>query len=172
MEHSAYISVGSNMGDKMANCHEGIVGLDRTVGIDVVRVAPCYRTAPVDYLDQDWFINTVAKIETDLLPIQLLRTLKSIETKVGRKPPPVRFGPRILDLDIVLYDNVVIEQDDLLVPHPRMHERRFVLQPFCDIDPDVVHPLIGKKIIELLAQLDDTQQPIEEIPCDFSSLSR
>jgi len=156
----------------MANCREGIDGLNEAEGIAVVRVAPCYRTAPVDYLDQDWFINTLAKIETDLLPIHLLQTLKSIEIKVGRTPTPVRFGPRVLDLDIVLYDDVVIEQDDLLVPHPRMHERRFVLQPFCDIDPDVVHPLIGKKIIELLAQLDDTQQTIEEIPCDFSSLSR
>ena len=114
----------------------------------------------------------VAKIETDLSPSQLLQILKSIETSVGRVPPPVRFGPRILDLDIVFYDDVVVEQDDLRVPHPRMHERRFVLQPFCDIDPDVVHPLIGQNIKELLAQLDDTQQPIEEIPCDFSSLSR
>lgn len=160
------------MGDKIANCRDGIAGLDQTDGVAVVRVAPCYRTAPVDYLEQDWFINTVVKIETSLVPARLLRELKAIETKVGRKPSPVRFGPRILDLDIVLYDEEVIEQDDLIVPHPRMHERRFVLQPFCDIDPDILHPVLGRKISGLLAQLDGTRQPIEEIPCDFSSLSR
>jgi len=172
MNHTAYISIGSNLGDKMANCLSGISDLDHTDGVHVVRVASCYRTAPVDYLEQDWFINTVAKIETSLSPRGLLRGLKAIETKIGRKPPPVRFGPRILDLDIVLYDDIVIEQDNLVIPHPRMHERRFVLKPFCDIDPDVVHPVLGQTIADLLTQLDDIQQSIEEIPCDFSSLSR
>jgi len=171
MAHSAYISIGSNLGDKLANCRDGIVGMDQTEGIDVVRVAPCYRTAPVDYLDQDWFINTVAKIQTDLSVFRLLEKLKSIETTFGRKPTSIRFGPRVLDLDIVLFEDVVIQRGNLVVPHPRMHERRFVLQPFCDIDPDVVHPLLGKRITELLALLDVTQQPIEEIPCDFSSYS-
>jgi len=172
MEHTAYISIGSNMGDKIANCRNGIAGLAQTEGIAVVRLASCYRTAPVDYLEQDWFINTVVKIKTSLPPTQLLRELKAIETNVGRKPSPVRFGPRILDLDIVMYDDDVIEQKNLIVPHPRMHERRFVLQPVCDINPDALHPVLGLKIADLLALLDGNQQPIEEIPCDFSSLSR
>jgi len=171
MNHTAYISVGSNLGDKMANCRKGIFGLGQTGGVEVVRVAPCYRTAPVDFLDQEWFVNTVVKIETSLSPANLLRKLKSIETQIGRKPPPVRFGPRILDLDVVLYDDVVMELENLVLPHPRMHERRFVLQPFCDIDPDVVHPVLGQTITDLLMQLDDPQQSIERIPCDFSSLS-
>jgi len=113
-----------------------------------------------DYKDQEWFLNAVFLIETDYTPFQLLSILKNIEQKAGQKYKPIRFGPRILDLDIVLFDDLVINTDDLIIPHPRMHKRRFVLVPLCDIEPDILHPLYHKGIKTILDQLDENGQKV------------
>ena len=127
MVHRAYISVGSNIGDPLRNCRRGIdeLCLDGEVGL--VAQSPFYRSQPVDYLDQDWFVNAAVLVETSLSPFELLEKTQGIQARMGRKSDAVRFGPRVLDLDIILYEDAVIHTPHLVVPHPRMHKRRFVL---------------------------------------------
>ena len=159
--HTAYISVGSNLGDKLENCRRGIRRLERD-DIWLKAESRIYQTEPVDYLDQDWFINIVVKIETLLDPSRLLRRLQSIQRKAGRLQESIRFGPRVLDLDIIFYDEAVINSAQLVIPHPRMHKRRFVLQPLCDIDPAIMHPVLKTDVRTLLNRLDDNEQRIIE----------
>ncbi len=158
--HIAYISGGSNIGNRLLNCKNGIAALTRS-GVCVLKdQSRFYKTEPVGYKDQNWFVNFVVKIETVLDPFQLLNELKSIERDAGRTYDHIRFGPRILDLDIIMYDNIVIDSSKLLVPHPRMHKRRFVLRPVCDIDPKIVHPVLKKDMKQLLDSLDNRKQRI------------
>jgi 2-amino-4-hydroxy-6-hydroxymethyldihydropteridine diphosphokinase len=126
----------------------------------LVHLSRFYRTSPVDYTDQAWFINTVAEIATILDPLTLLDELLAIQQRMGRKADAIRFGPRIIDLDILLYNEVVMKTTRLEIPHPRMHKRAFVLQPICDINPDVIHPVIGKTVSDLLDGLGDEEQQI------------
>jgi 2-amino-4-hydroxy-6-hydroxymethyldihydropteridine diphosphokinase len=158
--HHAYISVGSNMGDKLARCRQGIAQVAALPGTRLTAQSPFYRTAPVDYLDQDWFVNGAIKVATDLTPRKLLAALMSIQRQAGRTTDKVRFGPRLLDLDIIFYDDLVSDRPELILPHPRMHKRRFVLKPLCDIDPKVLHPVIRQPVDRLLAELDATNQDI------------
>ena len=160
--HTAYISVGSNLGNKIENCHNGIAVLTRSGKARLVDQSPIYRTEPVDYLNQDWFVNFVVKIETESDPLSLLDTLKSIERKAGRVKNTIRFGPRILDLDIILFNDLVLDDPRLMIPHPRMHKRRFVLKPICDIDPDMEHPVLHRSMRSLLDDLDEKEQRISE----------
>jgi 2-amino-4-hydroxy-6-hydroxymethyldihydropteridine diphosphokinase len=164
--HTAIISIGSNMGDKLENCRWAVSALN---GLDHTAVSACsrfYKTAPVDYLDQDWFVNAVVKIDTQLLPLELLGALQDIQRSAGRVDDPLRFGPRIIDLDVIFFDEAIIDTPELVIPHPRMHKRRFVLQPICDIDPAFVHPVIRKDIQSLLGQLTDEAQSVELLCCD------
>ena len=119
-----------------------------------------YQTEPVDYTDQDWFVNGVVKIETRLDPSSLLKQVKQIEAAAGRTHHGFRFGPRVLDLDILIYDDLVLTTDNLVIPHPRMHKRRFVLQPFCDIDPGIKHPVLGGTMEDLLGELPRDEQTV------------
>lgn len=160
--HIAYLSVGSNLGHKLENCRNGVASLARCPDIRLIDQSPIYRTEPVDYQDQDWFVNYALKIETELDPLALLKLLKSIEQEAGRVPHAIRFGPRVLDLDIILYDDIVQNDARLTIPHPRMHKRRFVLKPICDIDPDINHPVLQQKLRYLLENLADTGQGIVE----------
>ena len=162
--HTVYIGAGSNIGNKLLNCRNGIASLT-TFGKAVLKDrSRFYRTEPVDYEEQDWFINCVAKIETTLTPFQLLSRLKAIERDAGRMNHSVRFGPRILDLDILLWDDWVFNSSELVIPHPRMHKRRFVLQPICDIDSKIIHPVLMKDMKTLLEMLDKNEQGIVAYP--------
>jgi 2-amino-4-hydroxy-6-hydroxymethyldihydropteridine diphosphokinase len=161
--HTAYISVGSNLGNKLDNCRNGIAALIGCPDIRIIDQSSIYRTEPVDYRDQDWFVNYAVKIETELDPLSLLDFIKSIEQAAGRVSDTVRFGPRVLDLDIILYDNLVLNDSRLTIPHPRMHKRRFVLKPICDIDPDIQHPVQLKSMVDLLENLDEEGQGITEL---------
>ena len=114
---------------------------------------------------QDWFVNIAVKIETTLDPFQLIKKLKKIEADSGRTSDGIRFGPRILDMDIIYYDELVYKSPELEIPHPRMHERCFVLKPLCDIDPEIVHPLLGKKINDLLDNLNNEEQKVIPYKC-------
>ncbi len=147
----------------MQNCCQGIALLSDESGITLLDRSPFYHTAPVDYLDQAWFLNAVLQIKTILTPDALLCRIKSIQELLGRTSGGVRFGPRILDLDILFFEDRIIDTPDLVVPHPRMHKRRFVLQPFCDIDPTVVHPVLQLSVQDLLNQLVADIQDIK--PC-------
>jgi 2-amino-4-hydroxy-6-hydroxymethyldihydropteridine diphosphokinase len=165
--HTAYIGAGSNIGDKLLNCKNGIAALTRANKTVLKDRSKFYKTEPVHYKDQDWFVNWVVKIETTLDPFDLLNELKSIERDTGRVYNPIRFGSRILDLDIILYDDLVKNSADLIIPHPRMHKRRFVLRPICNIDPKIVHPVLKKDMQYLLDILDENEQRIIEYPCDY-----
>jgi 2-amino-4-hydroxy-6-hydroxymethyldihydropteridine diphosphokinase len=165
--HIAYICVGSNIGNKLENCKKGVDELIESGSVTLKTQSPYYKTDPVDYLDQDWFINYVIKIETSLDPFELLNRLKSIQKNAGRINDAIRFGPRILDLDIILFDDAVINSENLVIPHPRMHKRRFVLKPFCDIDPEAIHPVFKKNIKYLIDNMDDEEQGIAEYKCDY-----
>lgn len=164
--HTAFISIGSNLGDKLENCRSAVTALGNIEQTTVTALSRYYRTAPVDYLHQDWFVNAAAMLETRLAPLDLLAELKGIQHRAGRRRDPIRFGPRIIDLDIIFYDQAVIEAPDLKVPHPRMHKRRFVLQTICDIDPEIVHPVLKRNIRTLLEQLPDDDQSVVPLCCD------
>jgi 2-amino-4-hydroxy-6-hydroxymethyldihydropteridine diphosphokinase len=145
----AYLSLGSNLGDREANLREALDRLKPT------RVSPIYETAPVDYTNQGWFLNLVAEVETDRFPRQALAWTQRIERELGRVRT-VPKGPRTIDIDILLFGDVVMRTPDLEIPHPRMAERRFVLQPLADLAPDLCHPITGRTVREMLASLPDT----------------
>jgi len=161
--HTAFISVGSNIGDKLLNCRKGIAALTAGGRSVLKSRSHFYRTEPVDYDDQDWFVNAVVEIETRSEPAVLFRELKQVEKDFGRKKDAIRFGPRILDLDILLYDRLILASAELIIPHPRMHQRRFVLQPMCDIDPHVAHPVLQKDMQSLRDALVEHEQRIIRI---------
>jgi 2-amino-4-hydroxy-6-hydroxymethyldihydropteridine diphosphokinase len=164
-EHFAYISVGSNMGDPLQNCCNGIQQLCHDGDVQLEARSPFYRTEPVDYLEQEWFINAAIHVRTTLSPHDLLSKTQAAQKAVGRKDGGVRFGPRILDLDIIFYDDLILDSPRLVIPHPRMAKRRFVLRPICDIDPTVKHPGIGQTVQDLLNQLVIDKQDMK--PCSF-----
>ncbi|MGA6927511.1 MAG: 2-amino-4-hydroxy-6-hydroxymethyldihydropteridine diphosphokinase [Desulfosarcina sp.] len=159
-DHVAIVSVGSNLGDKLDNCLKGIGALTGTEKIRLVGLSRFFRTSPVDFTDQAWFVNAVIKVTTALEPLPLLDELIAIQRRMGRRVDTVRFGPRVLDLDILLFDDRILTTTRLEIPHPRMHKRAFVLQPMCDIDPAIVHPVLGETVAALLARLDDDGQQV------------
>ena len=161
--HIAYICAGSNIGEKLENCRNGLGAIAGSGKSAVSALSRFYKTEPMDYTDQDWFVNAAARIETTLEPFALLAELKSIEKKAGRDGRGPRFGPRVLDLDIALYDDLVLQSPGLEIPHPRMHKRRFVLKPICDIGKEVIHPIFKRDMGALLDALDERSQGV--FPC-------
>ena len=166
-KHTAYISVGSNIGNKLLNCQKGISALTGSDQSIIIRQSNFYKTEPVDYTDQDWFVNAAVKIETVLDPFQLLYELKTIEKNAGRTEDQIRYGPRILDLDIIFYDDIIINSSKLIIPHHRMHKRRFILKPICDIDPKLVHPVLKMDMQYLLDNIDDKEQGVVQYCFDY-----
>jgi 2-amino-4-hydroxy-6-hydroxymethyldihydropteridine diphosphokinase len=160
--HIVYISAGSNMGDRLQNCRKGIESLTESGNSRILAQSCIYTTEPVDYEDQDWFINMMVKLETAHDPFQLLDHIEHIQRAAGRMHDPIRFGPRILDLDIILYDDRIIDSERLVVPHPRMHKRSFVLKPICDIDPAIIHPVLKQDMQSLLKRLGQDKQKVLE----------
>jgi 2-amino-4-hydroxy-6-hydroxymethyldihydropteridine diphosphokinase len=146
---TVYLSLGSNVGDREEMLRAALRLLE-SPGLHVVRVSPVYETEPQDFKKQPWFLNLVAEIQTGLFPMQLLTRVRRIERELGRKRT-VDKGPRSIDIDILLYGESVIDSEDLVVPHPRMTERRFVLQPLADLAPDLRHPVLRRSVKELLA---------------------
>ncbi len=166
-KHTAYISIGSNIGDKLLNCQKGIAALTKSGRSVITGQSGYYKTEPVDYTDQDWFVNSAVKIETALDPFQLFSELKAIEKETGRTEGRIKYGPRILDLDIIFYDDIVINSSKLIIPHPEMHKRRFVLKPICDIDSKLVHPVLKMDMQYLLNNLDDKHQRVIQYWFDY-----
>jgi len=154
--HTVYLSLGSNLGDRADNLKRAISALPNA-GVAVKRVSPFYETEPVDFLQQPKFVNSALQAETELAPLDLLHALQRIEIEIGRLKS-VSKGPRLIDIDILLYGSETIDIPRLCVPHPRMHLRRFVLVPLNDIAPKVPHPRLNLSIADLLADLSDTSK--------------
>jgi 2-amino-4-hydroxy-6-hydroxymethyldihydropteridine diphosphokinase len=145
-----WLGLGSNLGDKRANIQRA---LDWIAGsCRLTDVSSLYKTEPVGFKDQDWFLNCAAKIVTEQRPWPLLETLQSIEQQLGRTER-IKNGPRTIDLDILLYDGLVVDENGLMIPHPRMQERLFVLAPLREIAPSLFYPVLGKTIEELAGAL-------------------
>lgn len=165
----AYLSLGSNIGDRAANLRNAIAALP-AAGVRVTRVSSICETQPVDFLDQPWFLNCVVEGETSVPALTLLHGLREIETKMGsRKEFPK--GPRLIDLDILLYGAESIDTPELQVPHPRMSQRRFVLVPLAEIAPNLHHPQWQATVSELLAATSDKSEVKKIIvwPADSSN---
>jgi len=143
-----YLSLGFNIGDRERNLRAAIERLGAP-GLRLLRTSPVYETEPVDYTDQRWFYNLVVEAETTLFPMQLLARVQKVERVLGRVRT-VPKGPRIIDIDILLYGTAVMHGGKLEIPHPRMAERRFVLVPLHDLAPDLRHPVTRKTVAEML----------------------
>ena len=154
MKNDAYLSIGSNMGNRSTNCRKALKALDETDGIKLTAFSSLYETKPVGYEDQPNFISMAAKIETALSPQKLLIEIKNIEKLIGREKN-FRWGPRIIDLDILFYADKVITTPGLTIPHPSMPERGFVLIPLLEIGADIKHPVIHKTVAQLSAALPE-----------------
>ena len=158
MPQIAYLSLGSNLGDRAANLRTALAQLEAAGR--VLAVSALYETQPVDVPDdipeQPWFLNCVLGIETEMTPRELLALALRIEAMMGRLRMREK-GPRNIDIDVVLFGDMVVDEPGLKIPHPAMHRRRFVLEPLAEIAPDVRHPALGKSVQELLAELADGQ---------------
>jgi 2-amino-4-hydroxy-6-hydroxymethyldihydropteridine diphosphokinase len=151
--HIVYLALGSNLGNRKENLKEAIAALSPQ--LDVKAKSHVYETPPWGYENQPTFLNQVLKAQTYLEPERLLKHLKRLETALGRKET-FRNGPRLIDIDILLYDDLVMNTSLLTLPHPRMHERAFVLLPMMDIAPDLIHPVTKKSVRDMLASFDLT----------------
>lgn len=159
-----YLGTGSNLGNRMVNMQKALALLCDSPRLSGFELSPIYETTPVGYLNQGNFLNGVARAYTDLPPRTVLQMCQDIERQMCRVRT-VRFGPRNIDVDLLFYESRVINEADLVVPHPRMYVRKFVLKPMCDLAPDFVHPVLQKSMIELLADLNDDKQIIKEYQC-------
>ena len=157
-----FLSLGTNLGDRPANLRQAVDLLAQTV--QVKTISSIYETDPWGYTDQPAFLNQVLMGETLLSPMDVLSHLKQMEIRLGRTPT-FRYGPRLIDLDILFYEDLMLELPGLTLPHPQLHKRAFVLVPLVEIAPDLVHPIFGKTVKDLLQEIDS--QGIRKYPAEL-----
>jgi 2-amino-4-hydroxy-6-hydroxymethyldihydropteridine diphosphokinase len=160
MSHRVYIGIGSNLGDRKANHREAVTRLGELPGTRLVRASSFYESEPHGNA-KTWFVNSVVELQTEFAPNDLLKRLKAIETVMGRKRVKgKRWGSRIIDLDILIYDHEIIQTRTLKIPHPQLHKRRFVLLPLCELAPQLTHAGLGSTISHLLAKTEDRKKVV------------
>ena len=160
--HHAYIGLGSNLGNRLENCRNAIEALAALPTCSVLQTSSFYETTPVGLVEQPAFINGVVLLETAKDAHWLLRQMLAIENTFGRIRT-LKWGPRSIDLDLLFFDDLIIDLPDLSAPHPLLHERRFVLEPLNEIAPDFRHPCLEKTVAELLDNLEDGHQRVEVV---------
>lgn len=161
----AFVAAGSNLGDREAAIAGAVEALEARSGIDRLRISPLHETAPVGPPGQGLFLNAVIELRTRLAPRELLEACLDIERRFGRdRRQAPRWGPRTLDLDLLLYGDAVLDEPGLVVPHPRMHERLFVLDPLADLDETVRHPVLDATVAELRRRLRGPERDLEGPP--------
>jgi 2-amino-4-hydroxy-6-hydroxymethyldihydropteridine diphosphokinase len=148
-EVTSYLGLGSNLGNRIKNLEIVISSLSKHPDINVNALSSFYETEPVGYTEQGWFINQVIQIETSLSPTELLKVTQKTEEYLGRKRT-IRWGPRKVDIDILLYSDLIINDFSLKIPHPHLTQRRFVLVPLAEIAPNLTHPILGESISKIL----------------------
>ena len=161
MRETVFIGFGSNVGDRVDFCDRAVTLLSLLPHSQLLGVSLLYETEPVyDHAQpgKDWFLNGVVQLETNITPKSLLSLLREIERALGRDDEETRSGPRTIDLDILFYGQLVIDEPDLVVPHPRLHQRRFVLMPMSELDPLWMHPSQQRTIAQLLAEVQDRSE--------------
>ncbi len=158
----AYISIGSNLGDARENCLRAARRLAEADSSLQVRLSSLYLTEPQDLEAQNWYVNAVAEVKSSLSARDIFRLLRHIEDELGRERV-VRYGPRIIDLDLLCYGDIVLDTKELVIPHPKLHKRRFVLVPLCELSPDFEHPVLRKKVCDLLNQVPKNGQQLFRI---------
>ncbi|MCH8892359.1 MAG: 2-amino-4-hydroxy-6-hydroxymethyldihydropteridine diphosphokinase [Chloroflexi bacterium] len=152
-EKTAYLGLGTNLGDREQNLVQAVNALNAGPELAVLRTSGIYETAPWGLTNQPDFLNTAAEISTTLSPRQLLDRIKDLEHQLGREAGP-RFGPRLIDIDILLFGDLVVDEPDLRIPHASLHLRAFALVPLAELTPDSVHPVLGITIAKLVGQVD------------------
>lgn len=161
MKSDAYIALGTNLGDRELNLLRAVAEIGKLADSKVTGLSPFYETSPVGVTDQHSFFNAVLRLSTRLAPLELLHRLQRIERQVFDRTRSLRWGPRTMDLDLLLYGSEVVSDDELIIPHPRMVERRFVLEPLCALAPDLIHPVLGRSMAELLAALPEGETVVQ-----------
>lgn len=161
----SYLGIGSNLGDPIENCRAALREIASLKNVQVLRRSSLYRTEPVGDTPQDWFVNGVVEVRTTFTALQLIKALQRVEQALGRERNE-RWGPRTIDIDILLYGREIIKTESLVVPHPEMHKRRFVLAPINEIAPYEIHPLYGVSMKGLLDRLED-DHAVERIDTDW-----
>ena len=161
MDKDAYIGLGSNQGDRELNILRAVAEIGKLPDSRVSGLSPFYETSPVGVANQPDFINAVLRLSTRLTPLALLLRLQHIECVVFRRTRTQHWGPRTMDLDLLLYADLVLNSEELTIPHPRMVDRRFVLEPLCKLAPGLRHPVLGRTMAELLAALPSTEKVVQ-----------
>jgi len=151
MSHRVFLGIGSNLGNRRENLQKAIAALQKNLHID--RISKIYETQPWGFTDQPAFLNQVLSAETELEPLELLTEIKEIEQEVGRTPT-FRYGPRVIDIDILFFDDLILDEENLSIPHPMIAERAFVLVPLDEIAPQWVHPVLQQTIHDLTQKID------------------
>lgn len=158
----AYLSIGSNLDNPESSVKEAIEKLLNEKGVKLKGLGKMYETEPQGKPDQPWFVNTALALYVDFSPEETLKKTKEIENEMGRRPSG-KWGPRKIDIDIIFFDDLILDSGELTIPHPLAGQRRFVLKPLCDIDPQLVHPKLGKSVARLLEELPEEGQRMREI---------
>ena len=157
MSHQAYIGIGSNLGSKKENYQEALARIAKMTSTNIVKESSLYESEPLGE-SKERYANGVIEIATDLKPDELLKKCKNIERAMGRKKVRKRWGARIIDLDLLLYNSLKLDKRNLKIPHPEMHKRKFVLIPLSEIAPQIVHPILGLTISKLLVNVKDDKK--------------